>query len=558
MRGSTARCCGGSPSLSCWVAAAALICVNAGLGARAFGSDQIASAVRPVHAHPAPRAEEVLARARSLFERGRTLRAPGEQFSRVRDGSPTLMALAARTHKLRGRRRRVAESLLARPTDRDADAFGDGYHVGARHVEHVCQRFSAGDESRRICIHWVTRRGDRDAPARRDANNNGRPDMVDATLVAIDETWQREIVDLGYPVPRGDHGRRRRQGPNRGIDIYLANIGALGIGGYCTRDAQGGKRHPIIKPVLRTYVYCVLDNDYKPRQFPPPRASGTDGLDVTVAHEFFHAIQSSYTKTGSRWIREGTATWIEDEVFPRVDDNLAYLQVSPLTQPELPLDISNSVNDGDDSEYGAWVFWRFLAEYFGTPDVVREVWENGLNIPEALAAYTPRDGGCRLYCGAAPSLADAWSEFTRWNLDFERAYGDGRSYAQRLGCSVFFDAEFQLIAPDQPATGMQRVTVEHLSASLVSIASGSTARARVDLELPKDTAAARVFAAETVPDEGSVCGYRVTDSRVVEGGSGGGVEVTFHEPGRRLILGFSNGSESGVPLSFGYSAELTP
>jgi hypothetical protein len=381
--------------------------------------------------------------------------------------------------------------------------------------------------------------------------------MVDATLVALDETWQREIVDLGYPVPRGDHGRRRRQGPNRGIDIYLANIGPLGIGGYCTRDAQGDKRHPIIKPVLRTYVYCVLDNDYKSRQFPPPRASGTDALDVTVAHEFFHAIQSSYTKTGSRWIREGTATWMEDEVFPRVDDNLAYLQVSPLTQPELPLDISNSVNDGDDSEYGAWVFWRFLEEYFGTPDVVREVWENGLSIPEALAAYTPRDGGCRLYCGARPSLGDAWSEFTRWNLDFERAYGDGRSYAQRLGCSVFFDAEFQLIAPDQPATGMQRVTVEHLSAGLVSIASGSTARARVALELPKDTAAERVFAAEAVPDTGSVCGYRVTDSRAVEGGSGGGAEVTFHGPGR-LILGFSNGAESGVPVSFGYSAELAP
>ena len=49
-------------------------------------------------------------------------------------------------------------------------------------------------------------------------------------------------------------------------------------------------------------------------------------MDITVAHEFFHTIQSAYegTKT-ERWIREGTAEWMEDEVFDRVNANYAFL-----------------------------------------------------------------------------------------------------------------------------------------------------------------------------------------------------------------------------------------
>jgi hypothetical protein len=47
----------------------------------------------------------------------------------------------------------------------------------------------------------------------------------------------------------------------------------------------------------------VLDDDYSTSQFPdPPLVS----LDVTAAHEFFHAVQFAYDYFEDSWLMEGT------------------------------------------------------------------------------------------------------------------------------------------------------------------------------------------------------------------------------------------------------------
>jgi hypothetical protein len=61
---------------------------------------------------------------------------------------------------------------------------------------------------------------------------------------------------------------------------------------------------------------------------------------VTVAHEFKHASQYSYTAwSEGNWV-ELDATWVEDIVYDRTNDYYNYIfgADSPFTNPELPLD----------------------------------------------------------------------------------------------------------------------------------------------------------------------------------------------------------------------------
>ena len=110
---------------------------------------------------------------------------------------------------------------------------------------------------------------------------------------------------------------------------------------------------------------------------------------MTAAHEFFHAVQFHYDIGEDIWFMEGTATWIEDEAYDDVNDSLRYLLSSPMGQPTIPLDRNTGFRI-----YGTWIFWRFLAEYFGgaipANGIVRAAWNRADGSPGAPTATRPR------------------------------------------------------------------------------------------------------------------------------------------------------------------------
>ncbi len=78
----------------------------------------------------------------------------------------------------------------------------------------------------------------------------------------------------------------------------------------------------------RLITYMRIDNDFS---FVYPNANkGLPALRVTLAHEFHHAIQlGSYGYWSEDvFFHEITSTWMEDVVFPGVNDYLNYLQSS--------------------------------------------------------------------------------------------------------------------------------------------------------------------------------------------------------------------------------------
>ena len=116
----------------------------------------------------------------------------------------------------------------------------------------------------------------------------------------------------------------------------------------------------------------MVDNDFAQSQFGAEHTS-QEFLEVTSAHEFHHASQFAYDWGEDAWLMEGTAANIEETVYPAINDNVFFLHLwSPLTRPSSPLDRGGF----GDSEYGSWIFWRYLQEKIGgDPSIVREIWE---------------------------------------------------------------------------------------------------------------------------------------------------------------------------------------
>jgi hypothetical protein len=125
-------------------------------------------------------------------------------------------------------------------------------------------------------------------------------------------------------------------------------------------------------------AFCVLDNDYDKRQFRTPRTPLQD-LQVTAAHEYFHAVQFAYDYLEDRWFMEATATWAEDQVYDDINDNVQYLSRSQLRFPGLSLDTYNGA--GGFLHYGDWLFFEFLTERLPArqgpllPVLVKRMWD---------------------------------------------------------------------------------------------------------------------------------------------------------------------------------------
>ena len=298
-----------------------------------------------------------LQRALALFDRGGV----AARFGPVATPEPraatlVLRDLVARLDELPPAERRLARSLLARPDEGVADPYGDSYTVPSRFE-------CSGD----VCLHWVDTTGN--APPSDDADADTIPDTVEVVQATLAEVWATEIDRYGYRPPLTDESSPNH-GPDGRIDIYLVDVGSDGVYGYCTTDdpRRGGGPDTVS-------AYCVLDNDFAPWQF--GGAAAEDSLAATAAHEFFHAVQFAYDYLEDNWLMEATATWIEDEVFDDVDDNVGYLRRSHLSRPSVPLDIgpSSGTHPLFIYQYGAFLFYRFLSEWQGSPDVVRRIWE---------------------------------------------------------------------------------------------------------------------------------------------------------------------------------------
>jgi hypothetical protein len=196
-------------------------------------------------------------------------------------------------------------------------------------------------------------------------------------------------------------------------------------------------------------------------------------------------IQNEYDFFDDRWLIEGTAAWMEDEVY----DDLNYLNIrldspygrSAFAEPAVPVDYG-----AEGFEYGAGLFWRFLGELYG-PSVgvadrtmIRRILEiSSASDPNSLDAVK------KAIAERGFNFVEDFTLFTVVNYIPEVFYEEGSDYLDLVG--------------RPPLSGKATITrsnglvggtfvLDHLSANYITHKPGSgvsrTARLKVTIDGP--------------------------------------------------------------------------
>lgn len=225
--------------------------------------------------------------------------------------------------------------------------------------KYVSRPVLSGEE--RICtpagghfnIHYAA--SGADAPDPTDNNVNGVPDWVETVAGVFEYVYGVEVNKMGYIAP-----------PGTKYDVYLSDLTAQQAYGFTTND---GFPTP---PSTSVGTYIEIDRAFTHSMFTESgRYTPIQMLQITAAHEFHHAIQFAYNYYFDIWYGEVTATWMEDEVYNSVNQLYSYLGKYVTIVDTLSLNGPT----GNNTEYGRWIFNRFLAEAQGSRTVVRSIWE---------------------------------------------------------------------------------------------------------------------------------------------------------------------------------------
>jgi hypothetical protein len=202
-----------------------------------------------------------------------------------------------------------------------------------------------------------------------DENGDEVPDYIEEMGAELENVWTRELNVMGWLQPPSDAS----VDGDPDYDVYVEDMPYYGYTFGDGKAAQGiqlgdNENSPNVIELNAWHSYISLENDY--HDFP---CTPLDCIRVTAAHEFNHAIQFGYDAWEERWLMEATATWMEDEVYDHVNDNLAYLRFY-FDDPDLCLPSLSPYH-----WYGDWIFMRFISEHHGGQSTVRNVWEHSVD-----------------------------------------------------------------------------------------------------------------------------------------------------------------------------------
>ena len=262
-------------------------------------------------------------------------------------------------------------------------------------------------------IHYVTEGADAVFQPTVDQNHNGYPDWVETAGEILDYVWSREVNGLGYRQPPSDGGYpgQYNNGGDGRYDVYLLNISSFYLGYTAPEFYVSGSSGPATS-------YMVLDNDYVGVG---SQHTQVQWMEVTAAHEFFHAIQMGYdgnefeegvSNIKPYWM-EMSAVWMEDMVYDHINDYVGYLP-SFFLYPWLSIETYRSLTDLH--AYGCCVWPIFLQESFDDTVIIRQIWEKCGEVP-GDNAFNPTGGSATdiVLESRGSSFEEVFRQFTAWN-----------------------------------------------------------------------------------------------------------------------------------------------
>ena len=227
-----------------------------------------------------------------------------------------------------------------------------------------------------------------DAPSLIDNNNNNIPDYIDEVGLIADSS-RYVLVDLmGFNAEIDDNDNI--------YDIYIEDKGpgSYGFTAFDDEDIIGAS-------------YMLIDNEYEESDY---YTSGINTMRLTVAHEFFHAIQRSYRaypNLDTRFFYEMSSTWIEDVLVPDGNDYLYWTD-------DFFDDVDQDIDDTDG--YSIALFGHYLTQVVEQEEnqisssIIKEIWEEFENINNAHTSIN------NVLINRNTNFIQSWIDFCAKNL----------------------------------------------------------------------------------------------------------------------------------------------
>jgi hypothetical protein len=210
------------------------------------------------------------------------------------------------------------------------------------------------------------------------------PDFIILAGRYLEESYHYLADTLGLQIPPLDDPAAPE------IDVYFLNLGNGNYGATTPEKLAGDTPQPY------DYTgYIEIDNDFIGSSF---YTNGYEALKVTCAHELFHIFQIGYNlwefSPEEIWFFETSSTWIEEQVFPEVNDYIQYVNAY----------VRNWGKSLDDYVYDN-VTWLFEMQHLDQR-AVRLMWENVLTMRvwQAIDTYVKNEMGRNEW----PRLMSEW------------------------------------------------------------------------------------------------------------------------------------------------------
>ncbi|MCX6831230.1 MAG: DUF6055 domain-containing protein [candidate division Zixibacteria bacterium] len=253
-------------------------------------------------------------------------------------------------------------------------------------------------------IHYSTS-GSNAVPTSDVAPANGIPDYVEWLANYSDSSYRAEVITLAQFEPPSDG----TLGGDSRYDIYTEEMGYYG---YTQSEGAGPN------PWNDAYSYISVHRNFI--GFPPnddPDGDQKGAAKVTIAHEYYHAIQFAYDYTEDVWFMEASSTWMEDYVFDPVNDNYNYFP-DWFSYPDYALNSTAILH-----VYAAFIWPKYLSQNFGDT-IMPELWNQCITATSypALTSVLSTHG---------TTFSAQFAEFCVWNF-ITGSRNDGNHYEEAV------------------------------------------------------------------------------------------------------------------------------
>jgi hypothetical protein len=442
---------------------------------------------------------------------------------RARGGELTLLLkeLAVALPELEGAERARAIDLLERPTMGEGTRADDGEYTVEEETPLCSEHF---------CVHYVATTKDKPASL-------GYVEMMNAVF---ENVYAAENVQMGWRPPKSDGARGC---PGRAdfcmdkTDVYVKDIGSRGLYGYAAPDPGQDE--------FQQHAYLVLDNDYSEEIFTRDYPEGpTEPVQVTAAHEYNHVLQFAYSVVQETWMYEATASWIEEKVYPDINDYFQYMP-SWAQLSNLPLTHEDVSGDFVGKTYGNAVWNQWIDTTFGQQAIL-SAWDNVLDVRPR--GFSPAAYGKAFQAGGS----DWFRAFTGFAADT----------AEWRASNSPFDAEDHSLLPDVRRVRDERnrqfrlvangpggvAPLLHSAYALVEVAPSDAPRIKLVGNLPRGARGAIALIGRTGDAVGGT--YVVEMKRMRRGGTR---KVVLENPSQysRITAALINGDSRQKGRAFG-------